>query len=174
MVLFLVIGLFFFYKTYFNAIKKIERVKEPLYKNAALWLKENAPDHETIFHGDWDDFPQLFYYNPDNYYLCGLDPIFMYAYDPELWLAWKTINRGESMHPDVVIKTRFESRYAFLTKDLRKAVEQFRQHPNMSIGYEDKHCIVFQIHDEVVNPATDTLSIPSKDSPAGLIAPVTP
>jgi hypothetical protein len=148
-IVFTIITAFFFVRTYTKALYLNSLEHEPYYREAALWMKEHVPDKETIFHGDWDDFPQLFYFNPDNYYLVCLDPIFMYAYDPNLWLKWRLIGRGESKHPDIEIKTLFNSRFAFFSIDFTDAIEQFRHHPKMTIGYEDEHCIVFQIHDEI-------------------------
>jgi hypothetical protein len=122
-------------------------------------MKENIPAKETVFHGDWDDFPELFFYNPNNYYLTGLDPIFMYASDPDLWIRWKKIGRGETSNPDIEIKKNFNARYAFFTKDLHNAIEQFRKHPKITTEFEDQNCIIFEIHDKFVNQATGAVTI---------------
>ncbi len=56
-------------------------------KESALWLKENSEPGEIVFHTSWDQFGSLFFWNQQNYYINGMDPIFMYAYNPSLY--WK-------------------------------------------------------------------------------------
>lgn len=51
------------------------------------WLHSHAQPGEVVFHTHWDRFAELFFWNPGNYYINGMDPIFEYAYDPTL--AWK-------------------------------------------------------------------------------------
>ncbi len=51
------------------------------------WLHSHAQPGEVVFHTHWDRFAELFFWNPGNYYINGMDPIFEYAYDPGL--AWK-------------------------------------------------------------------------------------
>jgi len=58
------------------------------FKEAALWLKENSQPEEIVFNIHWDRFGQLFFWNQNNYYINGMDPIFQYAYNPSSY--WKT------------------------------------------------------------------------------------
>lgn len=58
------------------------------FEEVAKWLKENTESGEIVFNIQWDRFAQLFYVNQHNYYINGMDPIFEYAYSPELY--WKT------------------------------------------------------------------------------------
>ncbi|MEK9184055.1 MAG: hypothetical protein AAB890_03220 [Patescibacteria group bacterium] len=52
------------------------------------WLKEHTRPGQIVFNIHWDRFAQLFFWNDHNYYINGMDPIFQYAYSPELY--WKT------------------------------------------------------------------------------------
>src|SRR5262249_20891210 len=52
------------------------------------WLAQHAQPGEIVFNLHWDRFGDLFFWNPSNYYVNGMDPIFEYAYDPHLY--WKT------------------------------------------------------------------------------------
>ncbi len=56
-------------------------------KESAEWLKQNSRPGEVVFHTSWDQFGNLFFWNQQNYYINGMDPIFMYAYNPTLY--WK-------------------------------------------------------------------------------------
>jgi hypothetical protein len=58
------------------------------FRAASAWLAENSAPGEIVFNADWDRFGMLFFWNPRNHYIHGMDPIFMYAYDPSLY--WKS------------------------------------------------------------------------------------
>jgi hypothetical protein len=58
------------------------------YQAAGEWLARHAEPAEIVFHPRWDRFGELFFWNPRNYYINGMDPILEYAYDPRLY--WKT------------------------------------------------------------------------------------
>lgn len=61
------------------------------YEAAAMWLKENSDHGDIVVNTQWDQFPQLFYYNDRNYYIVGLDPTFMHIHDPEKYWMWRKI-----------------------------------------------------------------------------------
>lgn len=54
---------------------------------AALWLKDHSRPGEIVVNFHWDNFGSLFFWNSSNYYISGMDPIFQYAYDKNLY--WK-------------------------------------------------------------------------------------
>ncbi|MDP3800053.1 MAG: hypothetical protein Q8Q90_01380 [bacterium] len=56
-------------------------------KESSLWLKENTKPGEIVFNTSWDQFGSLMYWNNQNYYINGMDPIFQYALSPTLY--WK-------------------------------------------------------------------------------------
>lgn len=58
------------------------------------WIDETVPDGDIIFHPTWDWFPQMFYHNPTNNYIVGIEPRFLYKYDPELYWAWQHISQN--------------------------------------------------------------------------------
>jgi hypothetical protein len=47
------------------------------YRGGSEWLSKNADRGELIFNTDWDDFPKLFFYNPQLAYVSGLDPTYL-------------------------------------------------------------------------------------------------
>ena len=54
------------------------------FKPAAEWLKDNSNGGDIVFHSYWDNFPILFFYDQKNYYINGMDPVFLHAFDPGL------------------------------------------------------------------------------------------
>ncbi|MDO8496199.1 MAG: hypothetical protein Q7S43_01975 [bacterium] len=60
------------------------------FKESALWLKENTKEKDTVFYLNWGYFPFLFFWNQSNYYINGMDPVFLLKYDKKLY--WKLYN----------------------------------------------------------------------------------
>ena len=54
-------------------------------KDVSDWLKENTQPGEIVFNSRWDYFGGLIFWNQQNYYINGMDPIFAFAYSPELY-----------------------------------------------------------------------------------------
>ncbi len=55
------------------------------FKESALWLRENTEEKDTIFYLNWAYFPFLFFWNQSNYYINGMDPVFLLKYDEKLY-----------------------------------------------------------------------------------------
>lgn len=70
------------FKTYMSNAWKPDDLKE-----VSLWLKENTKPGEIVFNTRWDNFHALFFWDPNNYYINGMDPLFEYAYNENLY--WK-------------------------------------------------------------------------------------
>ena len=115
------------------------------YQKVSEWFKENIPQGEIIFHGSWDDFPMLFYYNEKNYYLVGLDPVFMYEKDKDLYREWFRIVSGRDKE-NLAFKIRkdFHSSYILVSNQ-----EVFRKNlsvdPSFEKIYQDGEVTVFKI-----------------------------
>jgi hypothetical protein len=58
------------------------------FREVSAWVAAHSAPGEIVFSADWDRFGQLFYWNPRSFYIHGMDPIFMYAYDHSLY--WKS------------------------------------------------------------------------------------
>jgi len=115
------------------------------YERAASWLEEHTSEGEIVFNADWDDFPFLFFYNHKNYYIVGLDPMYMYSYDKELYLLYKSITRGKIEQPAKIIKEKFHSRFVFLDRVHLSFYKQLINDPYAKKVYEDRNSIVFEL-----------------------------
>lgn len=69
----------------FSNAQPPDRFKEP-----AMWLKENTNEKDIVFYLYWGYFPSLFFWNQHNYYIYGMDPVFLLKYDKKLY--WKIYN----------------------------------------------------------------------------------
>lgn len=81
-----ILGLLLLVNTLYYSLFKYPR-QAPDHRNikpAAEWLRDNSQQGEIVFHSYWDNFPILFFYDQKNYYINGMDPIFLNALDPAL------------------------------------------------------------------------------------------
>jgi hypothetical protein len=115
------------------------------YRDAAAWLVENSPPGSLVFNTDWDDFPQLFYYNTHNVYVVGLDVTYMSLYDPELYHLWRSISAGSVAAPSVVMRDQFGAQYAF--SDTRHAafLSQAANDPGLEEAFRSSAAVVFKL-----------------------------
>ena len=110
------------------------------HKEAALWLKDNSNPGDIVFNVSWSRFSELFFWNQQNYYVGGLDPIFQYAYNPSLYWKYHYLATGlltdrtcgadactEEMLEDTyeVLKRDFDAKYVFLSKELKPELNQY-------------------------------------------------
>lgn len=86
------------------------------YRFEADWIARNVPPGEVVFTCNWDSFPYLFHFAPEQRYLVALDPTFMQAYDPELFRDWYRIATGQEPEAPRLILTRFGARWVFAEK----------------------------------------------------------
>lgn len=124
------------------------------YEKAAQWLKNNTPQNSLVFNNMWDDWGLLFYQNDHNYYIIGLDPTFMYNYDPLLSKKYFDIalykDPNVSYGPDQVtsiIKNNFKSSYVIIEKSdpYRQMTNNIMSAKNSSLLYQDEEVYIFHI-----------------------------
>lgn len=132
------------------------------FKEPALWLQNNTKEGEIVFHLIWSQFPILFFWNQHNYYINGMDPVFLYAYDQELYwklfymwpkdmagLTCNSINCGpENIEPvyDVLVKN-FKASYVFVRKPnhprFREYLESDKKH--FEKVYDEGSSLIYKV-----------------------------
>lgn len=103
----------------YAAVVKEFATQQPLarYQAAARYLHSNVPEGAVIFHGRWDDFPELFYYDPTHTYIVGLDPTFLYLADTQKYDQWVALGSGaDKTETAKNIRTYFRSRYVIVNE----------------------------------------------------------
>lgn len=115
------------------------------YRGASLWLAENTPPGTVVFNTDWDDFPMLFYYNPDRTYIVGLDPTYLYDRNPEMWNLYKDITLGDKSDPAPIIKERFGAEYVFTDNYHEDFLRVARETGDFETVYTDRYTTVLRI-----------------------------
>jgi len=116
------------------------------FKAAAEWLQEESEPGDIVFHSSWDEFPILFYYNSDNYYIAGLDPTFTYEYDQTLYHKMVDITIGtqaDNLHED--IKEAFGASYVFVEISHEAMERNIEQDGGFQEIYRDTDAIIYKV-----------------------------
>ncbi len=133
------------------------------FREVAAWLKESTHPGTIVFNPHWDRFAQLFFWNQHNYYINGMDPIFAYAYSPELY--WKihfvaidkalgftcgkvrcTAEEAEPLYK--VLKEDFQASYIVIEKRRNPELKKFLEGPDAPQFYvarETKNEVLYYI-----------------------------
>jgi hypothetical protein len=64
-------------------------------RSMMTFLQADSEPGDIVFTDDWDVFPLFFYFNRHNHYIVGLDPMFTYEREPDLWNRYVKISRGQ-------------------------------------------------------------------------------
>jgi hypothetical protein len=138
------------------------RQSEPhnYYKRGADWLTAHVPKGHTIFNTDWDDFPRLFYYDPNHYYVSGLDPSYLYDRDSRLSQLYERITLGKEEDPGPRIRDAFGATYVFTDNEHHDFVANAQASGWFQIVYEDEDCMIMRIRDEQLSPAEQKDELP--------------
>jgi hypothetical protein len=87
------------------------------FKGAAEWLDQHSRPGDLVFNLEYDDFPQLFFYNTRNHYVVGLDPVYLCKYDPNLFALWQQVSGLSPERPADLyeaLKNRFRARFVVM------------------------------------------------------------
>jgi hypothetical protein len=138
------------------------RQSEPhnYYKRGADWLSAHVPEGHIIFNTDWDDFPRLFYYDSNHYYVSGLDPSYLYDKDSQLSQLYERITLGKEENPGPLIRDRFGATYVFSDNEHHDFFENARASGWFQIVYEDEECTIMRIRDEQLSPLEQKDDLP--------------
>lgn len=115
------------------------------YASVSKWLSEHTPADSIIVQSDWDDWPMLFYFNTQNRYIVGLDPTFMYNFNPALYDAWAALT-GEGKADTLVelVTQKLSSRYVLVEKDHTALQHLLASNIYFRLVYEDDEAWVYQ------------------------------
>jgi hypothetical protein len=148
------------------------------YKGGGAWLSKNAEPGELIVNTDWDDFPKLFFYNPQLAYVSGLDPTYLLDKDKRLAELHARVTIGREISEEEIanlgplIRDNFCigegdkkrcARYVFTDHEH----EDFYNHA-LDSGwfdevYSDGDCSILRIREQKGPPPPDNVLPPGPD-----------
>lgn len=93
--------------------KDMASVKAPRFRELAATLAAEAPAGELVYTCDWDEPPQLLFFNEQHRYPVLMDPTFMYYWDPAIWRRWDDVANARLSPGDTAreLKETFGARY---------------------------------------------------------------
>lgn len=120
------------------------------FKPAAEWLMNNTTEGSKIWNTQWDEFPQLFYWNTHNTYVVGLDPMFMYLKNREDYVLYASIANENLLDPGTIhhtLQNVFHTQYIFLENfrntDLKHVLSSSPEY--FSLRFEDRSTSIYQL-----------------------------
>ncbi|HZI19616.1 MAG TPA: hypothetical protein VEY09_13580 [Pyrinomonadaceae bacterium] len=134
------------------------------YRGGVEWLKANVPAGEPVFNSDWDDFPKLFFYDPQRPWIAGLDPTYLLDRDAELMRHYERIGRGEETNPGPIIREKFClgdgpgrrcARYAITDHEHEGFFNNSLDSGWFDVVYEDDDVSILRIRDAKGEPPPD-------------------
>lgn len=132
-----------------NLYQEYQKNSRPLnhLQQASYWLKTHAQPKEIVFQSNWGIFPQLFYFNSQNYYINGLDQTFMYEYDKELYQNWLELvsYRVSSEQTADILKEKFNASYVLADKSDDRFVKLLKKSKSLEKVYQDEQAIIYRI-----------------------------
>jgi len=131
-----------------NLYHEYQKSNQPLdhLQKASAWLKKNSRPGETVFQSNWGIFPQLFYFNSQNYYINGLDQTFMYEYNQDLYQDWFDLVNYK-ISPDEtakILKQKFNASYVLTEKNDERFVKLLKKSDDLTKVYEDEQTIIYK------------------------------
>lgn len=128
-----------------------QRISYPIerFKYASEWLKSHSNEGDIVFNIDWSDFPQLFFWNSTNYYVCGLDPNFINSFDKELANTYFKVHSGEYEGSFEVVKEKFNSQYIIISKTNHVYYQNINNmlfdRKEIKLVFDSKYSTIYQI-----------------------------
>lgn len=121
-------------------------VKTPRFQGLARTLAEKAPAGELIYTCDWDEPPQLLFYNSQHRYPVMMDPSFMYYWDPAIWKKWTDLAHARLSADETrrTLKETFQARFGVCGKKFTALRALLGGGPFFNILAEDENGFVFE------------------------------
>ncbi len=131
------------------------------FRAATEWLQAHTKPGELVGQSVWSDFGPLFYWDKQNRFFGGMDPIFQYRYDPAMYWRMTLTCAGRDMGktspydpmkvPDkeepisVVYPRDMKTKWMFCSTGWGDAVQdELKKDPKAKIRYEDANVRIYE------------------------------
>ncbi len=93
---------------------------------------------------DWNDFSTLFFFNPESYYLYGLDPTFMEVWYPDALAKLERMRSGRAVLEPAFFRQQFGASWLVVPKHRSREVRACFD-SGMEPAFEDDDAVIFGI-----------------------------
>gem|GEM_PF-1002083 len=135
--------------SYVDVRRDLRNESKPNMMEPALWLKANSRPGDIVYTCDWDDMPELFYYNDKNRYLVCLDPAFFYEFDPQLWLRWFNVSNGYAPDSYSSIRYDFGARFLLATSQFTNILKKANDDPRFQKRFEQAGVTIYELGEDL-------------------------
>jgi len=142
-----------------------------IFASCATWVHDHVPPGEIVFTTDWDEFPELFFAAPEQRYLVGLDPTFMYATSPERFRLWRDLVEARDSRTYQTITTTFDSHWVFADAGYERFNDRALQDPSFHPGIVTPDCSVYSLAAPAEEPSVGVESWTAADGRATGVTP---
>ncbi|WP_462137066.1 glycosyltransferase [Candidatus Mycalebacterium sp.] len=80
-------------------------------------MVKTLTDKNKVVIAPWDDFPGLFFFNKNNYYVSGMNNLFLYHNDPQRFTAYYKLFKGGIQNPAKTVPLLFDGADLILVRD---------------------------------------------------------
>jgi hypothetical protein len=126
---------------------EFSRIQPPRFKELAAVLAEKVPPGELVYTCDWDEAPELLFYNDQHRYPVLMDPTFMYYWNPKIWKSWFDVGNA-LLTPDETVKTltgTFHARFGLCGAKFIPFRGLIGNDPRFTVLAENKNGFVFEL-----------------------------
>jgi hypothetical protein len=126
------------------------RTAPPRFEDLARALAAKAPPGEIVYTCDWDEPPELLFFDEQYRYPVMMDPTFMYYWDPAIWKQWTDVSNGR-LTPDETLRTlseTFHARFGLCGSKFGTLRGMLGADPRVAILAENKQGYVFEVRPE--------------------------
>ncbi|MFH1849460.1 MAG: hypothetical protein ABH879_04710 [archaeon] len=142
-----VIGLFLFsFQSTLASLRASSHMGET--EGCMGWLSANTPQGSIVMSW-WHEFPSMYFYNQHNYYIVGLNPNWLYAFDAQSYGLYSSVifNKIHSVGDAMVYfnSQQFLLRKGAVLPDEKYLYARLKTDPGFRTAYEDNGCVVFSV-----------------------------
>lgn len=115
------------------------------YQGCAAWLERHSEPGDIVFNTEWDSFPKLFFFNDKDYYVIGLDLLYLVKYDQTLYNLYNSVCRGQAETPSSILRDRFKARFMIGNTTNLPLVKRCDTDRGLKLRYLDAYTFVYEV-----------------------------
>jgi hypothetical protein len=122
-------------------------VSPPRFEELSRALAAKAPSGEFVYACDWDEPPELFFYDDQYRYPVMMDPTFMYYWSPSIWKQWSDVANGRLTADETrrTLTETFHARFGVCSSKFGSLRAMLAADKRFAILAENKQGFVFEV-----------------------------